>query len=96
LTRQIGGRYTPPASMPETKRPAIAGSDNLWGGYGMGLQVSVYMLSAILVWGGVGYLVDRLAGTGKAFTAVGMVVGAIAGTYLIYLRYGRGDDAQRS
>jgi ATP synthase protein I len=81
--------------MPETKRPAPAGPDSVWGGYGTGLQVSVYMLSAILVWGGIGYLIDRLAGTGKVLTAIGMVVGAGAGTYLIYLRYGRGDDAKK-
>ena len=55
----------------------------------------VRMLSAILVWGGIGYLIDRLAGTGKVLTAIGMVVGAGAGTYLIYLRYGRGDDAKK-
>jgi ATP synthase protein I len=81
--------------MPDTKPPASAAPANLWGGYGTGLQVIVYMLSAILVWGGIGYLIDRLAGTGKVLTAIGMVVGAGAGTYLIYLRYGRGDDAKK-
>jgi uncharacterized protein involved in exopolysaccharide biosynthesis len=30
------------------------------------------------------------------FLAIGMVVGAMAGTYLIYLRYGREDDANKS
>jgi ATP synthase protein I len=81
--------------MPETKRPATAGPDNLWGGYGVGLQVTVYMLSALLVWGGIGYLIDHVAGTGKTFTAAGTIVGAIAGTYLIYLRYGRQDDTKK-
>jgi F0F1-type ATP synthase assembly protein I len=59
-----------------------------------GLAISVYLLSGLLVWGGIGYVVDRLAGTGKLFTAIGMVVGAAASIYLVYLRYGRGNDEQ--
>ena len=54
-----------------------------------GLTISVYLLSALIAWGGIGYLIDRLVGTPKVFTAVGMVVGAVAGTYLIYLKYGK-------
>ena len=60
-----------------------------------GMTISMTMLSALLVWGGIGYLVDRWAGTEKVFTAVGMVLGMIGGTYLIYLRYGRGNDEKR-
>lgn len=70
--------------------------DNPWSGWSTGFAISVYLLSALLVWGGIGYLVDRLAGTPDVFTALGMVVGAVAGTYLIYLRYGRGDDSKGS
>ena len=44
------------------------------------------------MWGGIGYLVDRLAGT-SVFVAVGIVLGAAAGIYIVYLRYGkRGRD----
>jgi ATP synthase protein I len=78
--------------------PLVAGTpdpDNLWGGMSTGLTISGYLLSALLVWGGAGYLIDRLAGTGKVFTAIGMIVGAAAGVYLIYLRYGR-EDGQGS
>jgi ATP synthase protein I len=60
-----------------------------------GITISTYLLSALLVWGGVGWLIDKVAGTGKVFTAIGMIVGAAAGTYLIYLRYGRVDDRKR-
>lgn len=63
-----------------------------WGGMSTGLTISSTLLSALLVWGGIGYLIDRLAGTPKVFTAIGMVVGAILGIYLIYLKYGREDD----
>jgi hypothetical protein len=38
---------------------------------------------------------DRLVGTDGVLTAVGMIIGAALGTYLIYLRFGRDDDARR-
>ena len=74
--------------------PPVNPSDT-WGGMSTGIQISAYLLSALLFWGGVGYLLDRLAGTGKVFTAVGMVVGAVSGIYLIYLRYGREHEDER-
>jgi ATP synthase protein I len=55
----------------------------------IGVTISAYLLSALLVWGGIGFLIDRLAGTPKVFTAIGMIVGAAAGIYLVYLRYGK-------
>jgi F0F1-type ATP synthase assembly protein I len=71
-----------------------AGPGKNMGGMSTGLTISVTLLSALLVWGGIGYLIDRLAGTPKVFTAIGMLVGAAAGTYLIYLKHGRPDDPQ--
>lgn len=81
-----GGRYDPPALM--TDRP---GPRNPWAGMSTGLVVTAELLSALLVWGGIGYLVDRLAGTTRVFTGIGMILGAIAGIYLVYLRHGRGN-----
>jgi len=43
----------------------------------------------MLAWGGIGYLVDRLASTGKVFTAIGMVLGAAGAIYLVWLKYGK-------
>lgn len=60
-----------------------------WGGMSTGVTISATMLSGILVWGAIGYLIDRLAGTDRIFTGMGMIVGAAAATYLVYLRYGR-------
>lgn len=51
-----------------------------------------YVLGGLLAGALLGYLIDRVAGTGKAFLAVGMVAGAAGGIYLIYLRFGRGSD----
>jgi len=63
--------------------------DDLWGGMATGITISTTMLAALFVWGGVGWLVDRLAGTGKVFTAIGILLGAALGIYLIYLKYGK-------
>ena len=54
-----------------------------------GLGISVTMLSGPAVWGFIGYLIDRWAGTEKVFTAVGMVLGAIGAGYIVYLRFGK-------
>jgi ATP synthase protein I len=65
---------------------------SMWGGMSAGWQVSAYLLSAVVVYGGIGYLIDWLAGTGNIFTAVGMIAGAVLGTYLIYVKYGKDHD----
>jgi ATP synthase protein I len=49
----------------------------------------VTMLSGPAVWGFIGYLIDRLAGTEKVFTAIGMVLGAVGAGYIVYLRFGK-------
>jgi F0F1-type ATP synthase assembly protein I len=54
-----------------------------------GLAISATMLAGPAVWGGIGYLIDSLAGTGKVFMAIGMIVGAAGAAYIVYLKYGR-------
>lgn len=58
---------------------------------GTGWAITSTMVAGMLVWGGLGFLVDKLLWSSLVFTAIGIVVGAGAGTYLVYLRYGRGD-----
>ncbi len=62
-----------------------------WSGYGTGWAATGTLLAGIVVWGAIGYLIDRLAGTGELFLAIGLIVGAAGGIYLVYLRYGRDD-----
>jgi ATP synthase protein I len=50
------------------------------------------MVAGIVVWGGIGLLVDSLVWSKYVFTAVGVVVGAAASIYIVYLRWGRGEQ----
>jgi F0F1-type ATP synthase assembly protein I len=47
------------------------------------------LLAGPIVWGGVGFLLDRWLGTGRTFTAIGVVVGSLTAFYIVYLRFGR-------
>lgn len=47
-----------------------------------------YLIGGILVWGFFGWLVDRWLHTGGIATAIGAVLGAAGGVYLIVRRLG--------
>jgi ATP synthase protein I len=47
-----------------------------------------YLLSGLLVWGAVGWALDRFLGTG-IFLLIGLVVGAGAALTIIWYRFGR-------
>ena len=68
-------------------------SQNAWSGIGVGWSVTATMLSGLLVGGGLGYLVDLLVGTEKVFAGIGVVIGAAAAIYLVYLQFGRDDGS---
>jgi ATP synthase protein I len=81
-----------PRSMAGSERSGGGPLNDTWRGMSTGWQITAYMLGGILSWGAVGYLIDWLIGTGKVFTAIGMVAGAAGAVYLVYLHYGRGDE----
>ena len=60
-----------------------------WGGYGEAWSMIGTLLAGLAVWGGIGFLIDRLAGTHAVFLAIGLVLGAIGGVWLVVVRYGR-------
>jgi F0F1-type ATP synthase assembly protein I len=47
-----------------------------------------YLISGVLIWGGLGWLVDQWLGT-RGFVGLGIVLGAGAAIVLIYLRYSK-------
>ena len=76
----------------------MAGSsdDGAWAGMGIGWAVVSTLIGGIVVWGGLGYLADRLLGLNpRILTAVGIVLGAGAAIYLVYLRFGKGEGNSR-
>ena len=75
---------------------AGSGGDGAWAGMGIGWAVVATLVGGIAVWGGLGYLADRLFGiTPRILTAVGIVLGAAGAIYLVYLRFGKGEEGKR-
>jgi ATP synthase protein I len=60
--------------------PRRSGANEGWAAVG-------YLLSGMAVWGGIGWLVDRWLGLGRVPIAVGVVIGAVGGIYLVMRRF---------
>jgi uncharacterized membrane protein len=60
-----------------------------WRETGTAWSVIGTLLAGILAWGGIGGLIDLLAGFRWLFLPTGMVVGVVTAIYMVYLRYGR-------
>ena len=57
----------------------------------MGWGITGTMLSGIIVWGGVGWLLDRWLET-RVFILVGTMLGLTVAIYLIVVKYGVADQ----
>ena len=55
---------------------------------GLGMTALSYLIAGILVWGLIGWLVDRWLDAGGIATGIGVVLGAAGGVYLIVRRLG--------
>lgn len=62
-----------------------------WRGADVAMQITGLMLAGIMVWGGVGYLLDRWIGFHWIFLPVGMLLGLGTSLYLVYIKHGRND-----
>ena len=58
--------------------------------------MTVELVTATLVWFGIGWLLDRLLGTMPWFMFAGALLGNWAGLYLIWLRGQRSEGGQES
>ena len=56
---------------------------------GAAWNVTGTLLAGIVVWGGLGYLIDRWVGLEWLFLPIGMLVGVGASIYSVYVRFGR-------
>jgi F0F1-type ATP synthase assembly protein I len=63
-----------------------------WAGMGTGWAITSTLVGGMVTVGGLGYLLDGLLSTGTVFTAIGFVLGAASGIYIVYLRYGKGGE----
>ncbi|CAN5701276.1 hypothetical protein BH24ACT13_BH24ACT13_00030 [soil metagenome] len=67
---------------PEPSHPAGRnGSADAWSAFSL-------IPAGVLVWGVVGWLLDTWLET-RGLVVVGLLVGAVGGSYLVWLRYGR-------
>ena len=48
-----------------------------------------YLLSGLLVWGGIGYGLDHLLNRDDTFTLIGLLLGMGSALYLVWMRFGR-------
>ncbi|MEU4422640.1 hypothetical protein AB0F81_18575 [Actinoplanes sp. NPDC024001] len=55
---------------------------------GVGMTAISYLIAGMLVWGGIGWLVDHFVGTKGIFAGIGAVLGMAGGVYLIVRRLG--------
>ncbi len=55
---------------------------------GAGMTALSYLIAGILVWGGIGWLVDHFVGTRGIFAGIGSVLGIGGAVYLIVRRLG--------
>ena len=76
----MAGQQPPPES------PKDDASDPI--NSGSGIVVISYLITGIVVWGGVGWLIDSWLGTKGIAAGIGAVVGAAAGVYIIVRRLG--------
>lgn len=51
-------------------------------------SIPSYLLSGMLVWGGIGWLLSHWTGV-QAFIPIGVVLGVVLAGYLVYLKHGR-------
>lgn len=59
------------------------------GGPNPGVTITSLLLSGMLLYGGLGWLVDRWVGTDGVFLPIGIVLGLVLALYLVYVRFGR-------
>lgn len=71
----------------------------LWRDMDSGWAMTVELLTATGVWGGIGWLLDRWLETGPWLLAGGVLLGFALGMYLVFLRadeQGKAEEAKRS
>lgn len=77
-----------PGPVGSTVRESVVGLDH-------SSIMGAELVSAIVVWTGIGWLADRWLGTAPVLMIIGALIGNFAGLYLIWLRSGRMEETER-
>jgi len=88
-TASVARAMTPdPVRSPARSGPGPGAQRGEMAGMDQGMRVLSYLIAGVLLYGALGWLGDRLFGTGFLLP-VGIVLGAAAGCYTIIRRYGQ-------
>jgi F0F1-type ATP synthase assembly protein I len=68
------------------QRAREEGRDGNWAGVGDAWTYVTLIISGVIVWGGVGMLLDAWIDTKPVFTIIGSLLGNFAGIYGAYVR----------
>jgi F0F1-type ATP synthase assembly protein I len=74
---------------PQTADPvqrSAQSSQGAWNGLGEAWSYLSTVISGVVVWGAIGYGLDKWLGTEPVLFVIGALVGNFAGIYLVYLR----------
>jgi ATP synthase protein I len=71
----------------QTPQPA-GPPDDLPSGAGQGWTALAYLITGMVFWGFIGWLVDQWLDLGGVATGIGTIVGSAAGIYLVVRRLG--------
>jgi F0F1-type ATP synthase assembly protein I len=74
---------------PGGDRPGRGGPDRPTGGSHVAWSIVTYLVSGVIAWGGLGWLLDRWLDT-QVFVPIGALVGFAGAFYLIIRRHGGG------
>ncbi|SCE82441.1 Putative F0F1-ATPase subunit Ca2+/Mg2+ transporter [Micromonospora viridifaciens] len=72
----------------DQKPPSTGGSDDVPSGAGQGWTALSYLIAGMLVWGFIGWLVDRWLDTSGIATGIGIVLGMAGGIILVVRKLG--------
>jgi F0F1-type ATP synthase assembly protein I len=85
----------PPARQPDTLGGRDAHRRAVWGDLDQSAVMTVELVVAVLLYGGLGFLADGWLGTGPWLASIGTLVGLGAGLYLVWMRSERAGQAPR-
>lgn len=83
---------TNPYTPMQLRRAQNGGGNSSWSGMGEAWSYVSYVISGVIVWGGIGMGLDHLVATKPVFTIIGALLGNFTGIYAVYLKAFRQEE----